>query len=279
MRRDTTTVRSRHLGSALGRVLRDRNVLAQDVAERLGWSAARVSRLLHGRCRITPADIATILAVCGVSSGGLRATLLELAGDTRSPTWLQEHGERPPVDPVAVRDLEESAVRIVCVDGTTVPGLLQAGGYASALYRLSPVVPPGEVAARVAARLERQRVLERVAVLPPVVEAFVGAQVLSPNGFGAAVMAEQVRHLLRLSLKPSVRVRVVPEDSPVRCVCAPFQLMRFAEAVPVVYVEHLNSTLLSQRPATIVGYQRIIARLDEYALNPEESRGFLAANS
>jgi hypothetical protein len=255
-------------------VLRDKGVLAQDIAERMGWSAARMSRLLHGRSRVTPTDVATVLALCGVSSGGLRATLLELAGDLMAPTWLQEHGERLPADLVAVREMEESAVRIVCVDGSLVPALLQADGYMQALHRLSAVVPHGEIARRTAARMARQQVLERL-VRPPVVEAFVGAQVLSANGFGAAVLAEQVRHLLRLSATPSVRIRIVPEDSPVRGVCTPFQLMRFAEAEPVVYVEHLNSTLLTQRQATIVGYQRVVARLDEYALSTEESHGLL----
>jgi transcriptional regulator with XRE-family HTH domain len=264
-----TTVRSRHLGSALARVLRDSGLLAQEIAERMGWSAARVSRLLHGRSRIAPTDLATVLALCGVSSGGLRSTLLELAGDLMSPTWLQEHGERPPVELTAVSELEDLATGIVCVDGTIVPALLQAPGYMQAVHRLNPVVPESEIAQRTAACVERQRVL----ALEPSLEAFLGAQVLSPNGFGTAVLAEQVAHLLRLSTWPSMRIRVVPEESPVG---APFQLMRFAEAAPVVYVEQLNSTLLTQRPATVAGYQRIVARLDERALGVDETRGFLA---
>jgi transcriptional regulator with XRE-family HTH domain len=266
----------------LGRLLRDNGVQAQDIAERLGWSPAHMSRLLHGRCRVSPTDVATVLALCGVSSGALRALLLELAGDLMSPTWLQEHGERLPVELPAVRELEESAVSIVCVDGTAVPALLQASGYLSAVQRSSPVVPRAEVARRVAARVERQQVLERVA--PPLTfEAFVGVQALSRNGFGSgfgegpgeAALAEQVRHLSWLSATPSVRIRLVPQDSPVRSLCTPFQLMRFAEAAPVVYVEHLNSTLLSQRPATIAGYQRILALLDESALGVEESLAVL----
>jgi transcriptional regulator with XRE-family HTH domain len=265
-----TTVRSRHLGAALARVLRDSGLLAQEIAERMGWSAARVSRLLHGRSRIAPTDVATVLALCGVSSGGLRSTLLELSADLMSPTWLQEHGERLPVQLTAVRELEESATGIVCVDGTVVPALLQAPAYMQGVHRLNPVVPESEIVQRTAACVERQRVLEREAF----VEAFLGAQVLSQNGFGSAVLAEQVAHLLRLSMWPSVRIRVVPEESPVR---GAFQLMRFAEAAPVVYVEHLNSTLLTQRPPTVAGYQRIVARLDEYALGVDETRGFLAA--
>jgi|tagenome__1003787_1003787.scaffolds.fasta_scaffold20778690_2 transcriptional regulator with XRE-family HTH domain len=267
-----TTVRSRHLGSALARVLRDSGQLAQDVAERMGWSASQFSRLLHGRARIAPADVATMLALCGVSSGGLRSTLLELAGDLMSPTWLQEYGERLPVEPAAVSELEESAARIVCVDGSAVPALLQAPGYMHAVLRFSPVVPADEIASRADAVVTRQRVLARI-VRPPVVEAFVGAWVLSPNGFGKAVLAEQVEHLKQLSVEPTVRIRIVPEASPV---CAPFQLMRFTEVAPVVYVEHLNSTLLTQRSSTIVGYERIVARLDERALSIDESRGFLA---
>jgi len=272
VRKDLTTIRSRHLGSALARVLRDSGVLAQDVAERMGWSPARVSRLMHGRSRIAPTDVATVLALCGVSSGGLRATLLELAADLMSPTWLQEHGERPPVEPTAVRELEEAAVQIVCVDGTAVPALLQASRYMQALHRLNPVVPEGEIARRMAACVARQQVVERF-VDPPLVDAFLWAEVLAPNGFGSDVLAEQLARLMRLSVVPSVRIRIVPQDAPG---CAPFQLMRFTEAAPVVHVEHLNTTLLTQRQATVAGYQRIVARLDEQALGVEESRGVLA---
>lgn len=272
MRMERTTVRTRHLGSTLARVFRDNEILAQDIAERMGWSPARVSRLLHGRCRITPNDLATVLALCGVSSGELRSMLLELAGDLMSPTWLQEHGERLPVELPAVTEIEGIAARIVCVDGTTVPALLRALGYMHAVLQFNPMIPQGEIVKRADVMVQRQQVLRRT-VRPPVVEAFLGAQVLSPNGLSHAVLAEQITHLMQLDCGQFVQLRIVPEDVPV---CTPFQLMRFAEAEPVVYVEHLNSTLLTQRATTVAGYQRIVAHLDERALSTVRTRGFLA---
>lgn len=269
VRRDTSTVRSRHLGSVLARVIRDNGVLAQDIADRLDWTPPHVSRLIRGRCRISPDEVATILAMCGIAAGSARATLLELAGDAESPTWLQEHGERPAAEPTAVRELEESAVRIVCVDGTGVPALLQAGAYMRAVHRASPLIPDAEIRGRTGALAKRQAVLDRA----PLVEAFLGARALSRGGFGDAVMSDQVHHLLRLSVRPNLRLRIVPESLPV--VGPAFQLLHHPEAAPVVHVENHTSTLLSQRPATIAGYRRFVGRLGECALDADASRTHL----
>jgi transcriptional regulator with XRE-family HTH domain len=263
-----TTVRSRYLGSLLAQVFRDSELLAQDIADKVGWSPSRFSRLLHGRCQAAPPDIATILASCGVTTGPLRATALELAADIRSPTWLCEHGERLPAEWQAVSELEEAADRVVCVDGMAIPAVLQAPRYLNELLRAHPLIPRDEVHSRMQARAERQRVVDRVT--GPVVEAYLGMEVLSDEVFGAGVMADQVSHLLCLAARPNIQIRVVPEQSPEVC-GAVFELMSFAEPAPVVCVEHLNSTLLSERPSTVAGYQRVVARLDEYALSVEES--------
>src|ERR1044072_7130080 len=88
MRRDTSTVRSRHLGSVLAEAIRAKGVLAQDIAARLDWSPPQISRLIRGRCRISADEVATILAMCDIADGPARATLLELAAEAESPTWL-----------------------------------------------------------------------------------------------------------------------------------------------------------------------------------------------
>ena len=274
MRQDTSTVRSRHLGSVLTRVIQDSGFLAQDVAEKLGWSAPRISRLLHGRGRVTPTDIATILAVCGITAGPVRDTLLELAADVKSPTWLCEHGERSPVDWPAVRELEEAAIHLVCFDGTFVPALLRANEYMDALYRADPLIPHSEISSLSHAYRERQqRVLDRSE--RPVVEAYFGMHLLSGSAFADAVMAEQAKHLMELSVRPTCRIRIVPEESPEGYASTPFQLMHLDGFASIVHVEHLNSTLLSQRSTTIAAYQRIVMRLDECALSVEESHAFL----
>jgi transcriptional regulator with XRE-family HTH domain len=267
MRTDRSTVRSRHLGAVLAQVIRDKGVLAQDIAARLDWSPPQISRLVRGRCRVSPVDVATILGMCDVYAGPARAVLLDLAADADSPTWLQEHGDGPAAEPAAVRELEDAATHIVCVDGGGVPALLQAGAYLTAAHRANPLIPDAEIGRRTRVLLDRQGVLDRANL----VEAYLGAQALSRNGFGDAVLSDQVHHLLRLSVRPNIRLRVVPE--PVGC--PPFQLLDFAEAAPVVHVADLNSTLLTQRPATVAGYRRLVEWLEESALSTEASRRYL----
>src|SRR5262249_3956836 len=152
-----------------------------------------------------PTDVATILGMCGIVAGASRARMLDLAEDPTSPTWLQEHAE--PADAPALRELERSATHTVCVDGAAVPPPFQSGAYMSAVHRLGPLVPDAEVGPRVAALAERQTVLDRA----PLVDAFIGVGALGRNAFGDAVMSDQVHHLLRLSVRPNIRLRLVPD--------------------------------------------------------------------
>lgn len=273
MRKDVSTIRSRYVGSVLARAIEHRGLLAQDIAEQMGWSAPKMSRLLHGRYRLTPADVATLLAVCGITAGPVRASVVELAADLASPMWLQEHGERPPIESPFVREMEHAAVHVVCWGAVVVPALLQTAGYTTALCRANPVLIDREVSGRVEAHTERQQVLHRVAA--PEVLAFLGAPGLTHSAFPRAVMAEQAEHLIGLSGLPNVRIRIVPEGAPERYASNPFQLLHFDGPAPVVHEENLNTTLLSQRPATVAGYQKLVARLDECALSVEESWALL----
>src|ERR1044072_6613932 len=94
--------------------------------------------------------------------------------------------------------------------------------------------------------MARLQLLERSAD-PPLVNVYLWTEGLSPNGLASDVLAEQLAHLTRLSVVPTVRIRIVPRDAPG---CAPFQLMRFTEAAPVVHGEDLNTQLLTQPQAT-----------------------------
>ncbi|MGI9001724.1 MAG: DUF5753 domain-containing protein [Pseudonocardia sp.] len=171
---------------------------------------------------------------------------------------------------------EAKAVTIFEFGSTVVPGLLQTGDYARAVISCIATVPADEVDARVAARLARQRLLSRDR--PPRLTFYVHEFVLRLPVGGPAVMAYQLDHLQRLSLRPHVALRVVPAALGAHAGTAgSFTLMEFAGFKPVAYMESETSSLFLETPAEIEAYQRVLAALAETALGEEESRELIAS--
>ena len=105
-------------------------------------------------------------------------------------------------------DHENKAVTISAFELTLIPGLLQTGGYAHAVISRIATVPAVEVDERVAARLARQCLLNRER--PPQFTFYVHEFALRLQVGGATVMSAQLHHLLRMSVRPYLTLRVVP---------------------------------------------------------------------
>jgi hypothetical protein len=127
----------------------------------------------------------------------------------------------------------------------------------------------------VAARLARQRLLSRDR--PPRFTFFIQEVVLRLPVGGPAVMSDQLHHLLRMSVRPYLTLRVVPAALGAHAgIAGHFTLLEFADFKPVVYLESQTSCLFLEEPAEIAAYQHILATLAETALNEGESRELMA---
>ena len=82
-----------------------------------------------------------------------------------------------------------------------------------------------------------------------------------------AVMAEQLHHLLRMSTRSYLTLRVVPAARGGHAgIAGPFMLMEFAEFKPVAYLDSETACLFLERPEKIAAYQRIVGVLAKTAL-------------
>jgi hypothetical protein len=91
------------------------------------------------------------------------------------------------------------------------------------------------------------------------------------------IMSEQVHHVLRMSIRPEVWIRVIPELASVHAGSAgPFMMMEFAEIKPVVHMENETSSLFAERPETIRAYRAVLAKLATVALDREQSREWIS---
>jgi transcriptional regulator with XRE-family HTH domain len=274
MRDREPTIRSRELGEGLRKAMEYAGLNGKEAAKLLDWSASWVSRLLSGKRHATPVQVSAFLAVCRVT-GEERDRLLALCDEQHTPGWFQQHGSRLPQQLVTLIDHENKAVAIDEFQPIAVPGLLQTGDYARAVISRSGNVPADEVDDRVAARLARQSLFSREHPAPFIF--YLHEFVLRLPVGGAAVMSDQLHHLLRMSVRPYLTLRVVPASlGAYAAMTGSFRLMEFPEFKPVVYLESTTTSLFLEKPVEIDAYRGILGALAETALDEGESRELIA---
>jgi len=274
MRDREPTIRSRELGEGLRKTMERAGLNGKQAAHLLGLSPSWVSRLLSGQRHATAVQVAEFLAMCRVT-GAERDRLLALCDEQHVPGWFQQHGSRLPQQLVTLIDHETKAIGINDFQATVVPGLLQTGEYSRALLNEAGRVPVDEIDDRVAARLARQSLFSRDR--PPQFTFYVHEFVLRLPVGSPAVMADQLHHLQRMSLRPYLTLRVVPAALGAHAATAgSFTLMEFVDFKPVAYLESEASCLFLETGEEIEAYQRILAVLARDALNMGESRELIA---
>jgi transcriptional regulator with XRE-family HTH domain len=264
-----TTVRSRELGEGLRSVLEKAGLTGKEVARQLDWSQSDVSRMLTGKRAVKETDVAILLGVCRVR-GRERERLLNLCREANKPGWYQQHGSRLPKQLRTYLDHEDKAIGVADYAATLLAGSLQTGDYARAVITQIVSVPTEEVDDRVAARLARSSIFSRSrkARYTFYLHEFV---LRLPIG-GRDVMSDQLHHLLRMSVRPYISIRVIPAEIGAHAALAgSFTFMEFAEIKPVIYLESETSTLFLEEPEEISAYRRIVSALAETALDEPQS--------
>jgi transcriptional regulator with XRE-family HTH domain len=143
-----------------------------------------------------PSD-AVLAAWAGATGAGLDV-LADLAQRARSgpPGWFAKWAD----------DIEARATLIRWFEPLLIPGLLQVESYAVAVLGWKP--DSARTEANLRSRLARQLVLDRAELRVLILESVLYREVGD-----AAVMAEQIQHLLAVGARPSVMLQVV-EDTP-----------------------------------------------------------------
>ncbi len=268
------TIRARELGEGLKAAMDKVGLDRKQTARRMGWSPTKVTRMLRGERGAKPEDVASILALCGVN-GQERTRLLELCRDQHTKGWLQQFGDRLPKQLHTLVDHEAQAKSIAAFEPVLVPGLLQTRDYARAVVRGIVNVPAAEVDERVLARVARQEVLSRDR--PVQSDFFMHEFALRLPVGGSPVMSEQLHHLLQMSVRRTVTLRVIPAAVGAHAAMAGgFWFMEFPTFRPVIYLEGETSCLFLERPEEVAAYRKILSALADVALDEGQSRDLIA---
>ncbi|WP_433188820.1 helix-turn-helix domain-containing protein [Actinoallomurus sp. CA-150999] len=270
------TVRNRRLATELRRLRERAELTGDDVAEHLGWSASKVSRIENARQAPRLGDVRSLLELYGVE-GTYREQLLQLARDAVRKGWWEAYSDALPEPYASYIGLEMEAEEIFQWETQVVPGLLQTEAYASAIEQWLhsiEMVPPSRVDARVETRLARQSVLTRETPLR--LSIVLDEATLLRRYAGMEVMREQLEHLLELAERPNIALQVLPLDGPHPITTGSFTLLQFPQVGgikfhDVTYIEHLNGCSYLEEETETYRHRLSFERLSAEALDPAES--------
>ncbi|MDX2560140.1 helix-turn-helix transcriptional regulator [Streptomyces sp. TX20-6-3] len=194
-------------------------------------------------------------------TGGFFTRLVGLVLRSQLPTWFQPYAE-----------MEAKAAYISTYQSQLVYGLLQTPAYARAVLSVEHSDLLDEM---VAARIERQRILERDR--PPVLWVVLDEAALSREIGGREVMRAQLGHLLTFVNEPWVQIQVLPfKAGEHAAVMGSFTLLRFDSDPDLFYAESYDMGHMTANPEVMrersVGY----ARLQATALSVEDSASLIA---
>jgi hypothetical protein len=227
-----------------------------------------------------------IRALCDTYNAGEedRQALLWLADEARKTGWWQSYGDAMFDNKDLYVALEQAALRITSFQLTLLPGIVQTADYRRTIARTYvPELSIEEIDRHVELLIKRQaRHLESSDRF--ILEVVLGEAVLRNHIGGAAVMAAQLRELVRLSKRGNVMIRIVPLTTGdyLGLQVGSFVLLEFPKHLnptltepPVVYVESYTGALYLDKPEEIEQYRRALSLIESAALNQVESRALL----
>jgi hypothetical protein len=270
MPKRSSSVVGREFGNGVRAIIARTGLTHRRLAELLGWQEAKISDLTLGKGGVTEQDVLLLLAYCQATVEE-REHLLALFRES-GKAWLQIPEDGVPDQVRTLIDQEREAEEIICWSMILVPGLLQTPDYGYVAAEHSAVIEADDVPKVAAARAERAKILEPGRKFT----FFVHEQALLLPVGGLEVWREQLAHLLRMSVRKYISLRVVPRSVGMHAgTSGDFRLMKFPKYPPVVYVESINYCLFFDDANTIKVHEDILTALAAIALSEEESRAVI----
>jgi transcriptional regulator with XRE-family HTH domain len=278
------SVRRRRLAAELRRLRERAGLIGEEVADQLGWSTSKLSRIETSKSGVKQADLRLLLDLYRVAEP-YRSEVLALARESVAATLA--------VDEMAISSFpagyagfvsaEADAIRRWDWEPQVVPGLLQTQSYAREVMRgwyTMFRLPPTELELRVEARMARQHVLNREQPLD--LSVVIDESVIRRRFGTKSIMRRQFDRLAESSDLPNVVVQVLPLDGDHPIGTGAFSFMSFAQVhdfqLPdIVWIERLNGDYSIEDPAETNKFRVTFEHLREKALDPAQSRALITS--
>jgi transcriptional regulator with XRE-family HTH domain len=268
------TMRGRQLGLELRRLRNTLRLSADEVANRLGWSQSKVTRVEGGNSPVTRPDLLKLLDLYGVTTEVDRDHLLRLGKAARERGWWIDYREVLSGALPSYIAFESDASELHLWSWATVPGILQTPEYARAILKSDLEVRDDETTDRlVEARMARQERLRDGNLRLWVVldESLLFRTVGTPD-----VMREQLTRLLNLG--DGVTLQILRSSTWHPGVNGAFTVMKFDQDHPdIAFSEGAAGDLVADHPRDVARYVLAFDHLRAQAASPVDSREIITA--
>ncbi|WP_434744039.1 helix-turn-helix domain-containing protein [Micromonospora sp. SH-82] len=282
----------RYIGRRLEALRRRAGLTQEQAALKLQKGRATIARMEDGEqaVRFRDIDVKAMMEIYGATPEETEH-LLALTAETRNgrrKSWWHDRTETElPAFFGLYVSLEDSAETIRQYEVELIPGLLQTRRYAEEVHRVpADYVDDDERQRRVGVRMERQALLSRPRA--PHLSVILNEAVLRRVVGGPAVMTEQLKHLLDLTARGNINIRVLPFTVGLHAGMAastPFVLLDFPSdpmsseplEPPLAYVDTLTGALYLNKPAEFNAYQLVWEDIDRHSLNANESKKMITS--
>jgi transcriptional regulator with XRE-family HTH domain len=263
------TIRRRRLGVELRRHREAAGITIDMVADRLGCSTSKVSRIETGHTSASPGDVQSILDIYAVNDA-IKAELVQIAREARQKGWWHPYST---VLTGAYVGLEAAARAVRTYEQQVVPGLLQSEEYAIAMIRAARLGDTDqEIEQRVRVRMARQSLL--ISDDPIDLQVVLDEAVVSRPVGGPAVMVDQLHRLIEAARLPNVTLQILPFEVGAHAgMDGTFAILEFEEErdADVVFTENATGGLFLEKTEELQKYTSIFEAIRTTALPPEES--------
>ncbi|MGW7515039.1 helix-turn-helix domain-containing protein [Streptomyces sp. NPDC054796] len=245
------------------KLFRERAGLTQpELGDKVGYGGDHVASVERGRRIPKPEMIDAVDSVA--KAGGVLSAMKEEVARARYPAFFRD----------AAR-LEMQAVELSVYSSQAVPGLLQTEEYARAVLTMRrPLLDEETVEQRLAARLERQELIDRRPA--PVLSFVIEESVLRRPIGGKQSLRGQLAQLLSIGQKRNVEIQVMPTDREDHAgLDGAFSLLSPKGGEQVAYIEGQgrSSTVTAREEVRAIAARYGIIRAQ--ALTPRESLAFI----
>ncbi|MFJ8962106.1 helix-turn-helix domain-containing protein [Lentzea sp. NPDC102401] len=262
-------MRGREFGDAIRALLRAADLTNRAAAELLGWQEAKVSELVNGKEGVSDVDLAKLLGLLRTPPDEFDH-LMALHHETHQRDWLQPAKSGVTDRARTLREHEKIATSVTGWSMNVVHSLVQAPDYITRIVNASTRLSIEERPAVISNRIARQ---DAALDGGRSVTIYLHEQALRLPVGGPDVMADQLHHLLRVSVRPYLTLRVIPTAlGPHAGLAGSFDVLTFKKIPPIVFVESEGATVFLEDQPSVGLYEDVLKSLGRTALDEAQTR-------
>ena len=274
--RPAPTARRVRLATELRKLRERAGLTSTEAAQLLGTSSGQLSNVESSRFGVSPERVRAMAALYSCTNQPYVDALADMAAEKSRGWWWEAYREVLPSGLLSLAELEHHATALRTAFTAHIPGMLQTAEHAREIFSHAiPAPTPPEVEHRVSHRIKRQDFVFRANPNP--YSTVIHEAALHMRVGGRRVARDQLRHLIDMSLREHITLRVLPFDvgafpgsgQSINYLCGP------VPPLDTVQLDQFHGPMLIDAEAHLEKYRRLLDVVEAMALSPEKSRDLI----